>query len=58
MPTNPAFVGEWLARELTEVATDRREPVYVVENRRDRRRRAREKRAQRAAAARRGETWV
>jgi hypothetical protein len=37
VPMNSAFAQEWLARELGEVLTDKREPTTVIPNRRERR---------------------
>jgi hypothetical protein len=44
VPTNPGFMSEWLARELGEVLTDKREPVQIVMNRAERRKEERRRR--------------
>lgn len=44
VPTHPGFMNEWLARELTETLTEKREPTTVVPNRRERRKMERESR--------------
>ena len=44
VPTKPGFMNEWLARELTETLTEKREPTTVVPNRAERRKEERRRR--------------